>query len=49
MKSATGVPRSIAVFIDLFAYSIIWGVIGALAHESSTYVGLAVVFSSMWS
>ena len=44
MNTASGIRRSLAVFIDLFAYSVIWGVIGAVAHESSTYVGLAIIF-----
>ena len=44
MTPASGVRRILAVFIDLFAYSAVWAVIGILAGASSNYLGLAAIF-----
>jgi uncharacterized RDD family membrane protein YckC len=44
MSGASGVRRSLAVFIDFFAYSLVWGAIGVFARDSSLYFGLAGIF-----
>lgn len=41
---AGGVRRILAVFIDVFAYSVVWASTNALAHGGSVPYGLAAVF-----
>lgn len=44
MTPAGGVRRILAVFIDVFAYSAIWGFGNAVAHGSPVPYGVAAAF-----